>query len=497
MANKEELQILLTMKDNATKELKKVDTKLKKMGGGFKKLGEIAKKVAIGIGAIGAVAVVAGAKAIKAFQAQEIAEKRLETIAKQVTGATDEQIDSFKKLATQMQKVGVVGDEVIIAGQSQIASFTKSSEVVAELSDDLADLAVAQYGTSVSQEQAIQTANLLGKALSGQLGALTRTGILVNDDFKTAFENANSEQERAVIISKIVQDNYGGLNKTLRETSEGGVQALKNNFGDLMELVGERLVPILQVLVETATTIIETFTNVMTSTGGLKAILTGFFEFIDEKTGLITILKQSWENIVLMFNERLRPALAELWEQLQPLKPFLILLAKIFGVILIGAIIAFVKLVEVTLIVAIELLTRVIGWVNEKITFFKEGWDAVITTLSKVVNWIDTLIEKIKKLNVIQGAKNLISKGLGFVSGKAIGGSVFENQPVKVGENGAEMFVPNSGGKIIPNNRMGGGGGTNINITINGDVTGEDAMDTLSQKIMENLGLNARLTAGA
>jgi len=93
--------------------------------------------------------------------------------------------------------------------------------VVSLLSKDLADLAVAQYGVNVSQDQAIQTANLMGKALTGQLGALTRTGILVSDEYKKAFEAANSEHERAIVLSKIIADNYGGLNEAMRKTSEG------------------------------------------------------------------------------------------------------------------------------------------------------------------------------------------------------------------------------------------------------------------------------------
>lgn len=49
---------------------------------------------------------------------------------------------------------------------------------------------------------------------------------------------------------------------------------------------------------------------------------------------------------------------------------------------------------------------------------------------------------------------------------KAIGGSVQAGQPYMVGERGAEMFVPNQSGSIIPNNQL-GGGGTVINQTIN------------------------------
>ena len=49
---------------------------------------------------------------------------------------------------------------------------------------------------------------------------------------------------------------------------------------------------------------------------------------------------------------------------------------------------------------------------------------------------------------------------------KAIGGSVRANSPYMVGERGRELFVPNSSGSIVPNNKLGGGGVT-VNQTIN------------------------------
>jgi len=51
--------------------------------------------------------------------------------------------------------------------------------------------------------------------------------------------------------------------------------------------------------------------------------------------------------------------------------------------------------------------------------------------------------------------------------GKAIGGSVQANKPYMVGERGAEMFVPNQSGSIIPSNQLSGGGGTVVNQVIN------------------------------
>ena len=70
--------------------------------------------------------------------------------------------------------------------------------------------------------------------------------------------------------------------------------------------------------------------------------------------------------------------------------------------------------------------------------------------------------------------------GAGF-SGRASGGSVTQNTPYMVGERGAELFVPQRSGTIIPNHNlsevMGGGGGT----TFNGPyIANMQAIDTQS-----------------
>lgn len=55
------------------------------------------------------------------------------------------------------------------------------------------------------------------------------------------------------------------------------------------------------------------------------------------------------------------------------------------------------------------------------------------------------------------------------VPGHALGGTVQRNKPILVGERGAELFVPNSSGSIIPNHRMDSesGGGSSVNVTYN------------------------------
>ena len=52
---------------------------------------------------------------------------------------------------------------------------------------------------------------------------------------------------------------------------------------------------------------------------------------------------------------------------------------------------------------------------------------------------------------------------------RAVGGPVSKNKPYVVGEHGPELFVPHGGGKVVPNNQLGGGG---ANITVNVDASG-------------------------
>lgn len=74
-------------------------------------------------------------------------------------------------------------------------------------------------------------------------------------------------------------------------------------------------------------------------------------------------------------------------------------------------------------------------------------------------------------------------------SGHAIGGSVQRGKPTIVGERGAELFVPASSGSIVPNNKMGGDGGTtvvqNINISTGVSQTVRAEITQLMPQIAE------------
>ena len=91
----------------------------------------------------------------------------------------------------------------------------------------------------------------------------------------------------------------------------------------------------------------------------------------------------------------------------------------------------------------------------------------------------------VKKL-IIDKITGGFTSFLGGLGKKERGGTVTANRPYLVGEAGAELFVPNKTGTIVPNNRLGGGMGSGsmpVNITYN--IQAFDSKDTLAA-ITEN-----------
>ena len=107
---------------------------------------------------------------------------------------------------------------------------------------------------------------------------------------------------------------------------------------------------------------------------------------------------------------------------------------------------------------------------TDMVTGAKSFGDAM-KDMAKTV--IDALLKMYIKYLIVQPLFDMMFPGARTadttVPPKALGGPVQNSKPYLVGERGPELFVPNAGGNIIPNNKMGGGsgGGVTVNQTIN------------------------------
>lgn len=179
-----------------------------------------------------------------AYNQQIEAETKLTEIMKTRIGASDAEIQSVKNLASAQQQLGVVGDEVTLSGAQQLATFAKTTDTVNTLIPAMLDLAVQQNGVNVTSGNMVSIANLMGKALQGQVGALSRVGISFTEAQEKVLKYG-TEQERAAVLAQVITDNVGNMNEALAQTPEGKIQKLKNTLGDLKEVVGSALAPII------------------------------------------------------------------------------------------------------------------------------------------------------------------------------------------------------------------------------------------------------------
>jgi hypothetical protein len=181
--------------------------------------------------------------ASEAAQAQIDAETKLNVIMKQRMKATDGQVKSVLNLTAAQQKLGVIGDEVQLAGAQQLGTFVTQTKSLKILIPAMNNLLAQQKGLKGTQQDSVNIGNMMGKVFTGQVGALTRVGI--------SFSNAQgkvlkygTEQQKAAMLAKVITQNVGQMNAALAKTDQGKLQQANNNLGDMKEKIGKKIIPL-------------------------------------------------------------------------------------------------------------------------------------------------------------------------------------------------------------------------------------------------------------
>ena len=208
----------------------------------------------------------------KSYQQQEIAETQLTTVMRQRMGATDEEIASIKQLASEQQKLGVIGDEVQLAGAQQVATFLKEKSSIDTLLPAMNNLLAQQHGVNSSTTDAVSVANLMGKAMQGQVSALTRVGITFSEAEAQVLKYG-TESERAAVLAQVITNNVGDMNAQLAATDSGRQAQLANKLGDIKEQLGA-LANGAMPFVMIASSTITALSSITTLTAGIKTLTT-------------------------------------------------------------------------------------------------------------------------------------------------------------------------------------------------------------------------------
>jgi hypothetical protein len=273
----------------AQKELGKIGKDISKLGAG----------VGLGIGLAAAGTTKFAVSALKGAEAAQIAQNRLDQIAKSMgifgaeAGAVSERLGKFAE-ANELS-LGIDAD-VIKATQAKLLTFkelAKTADTVGGSMDRATmaavDLAAAGFGSAETN------ASALGKAMQdpiGQLGALRKAGVTFTDaereKIKVMVESGNILEAQNTVLSAIEQQ-VGGTAKATASSFEilrlAGAQvmdevgfALMPAFEDLADVMvkdvapllsdlGERIGPALVSTLELITEVIEQATDPTTDLG--------------------------------------------------------------------------------------------------------------------------------------------------------------------------------------------------------------------------------------
>lgn len=310
--------VLLSLKDQfttplqkATKSVKNMDRQLEKAGNQIKAFGNrvkagmksVAKWAAIGFGALTAAAGVFIKQSIDAAKDKLKADKLLETNLMKQANFKKEHIQMLKDEASALQDVGVVGDDVAVAGAGQLAIYKLKAEQIKTILPIIDDMVAKEKGFNGTQEDAIAMADVFGKAVEGKTKGLVKYGVSLTDAEEKLFKTMKREQ-RAEFLNKKLTAAIGGTNKALRETDEGKIVAAKGAWGDMQAELGKKLMPKLGAIAE-----------------WFHSKIPGIQEFIlslaDKVEELVTRAEPYITQIKDMFGkifEKVKPALEETWQ---------------------------------------------------------------------------------------------------------------------------------------------------------------------------------------
>ena len=399
--------------------LAKADNDVKGFSGNLKKYGKIAAAAFLAAGAAaGAYAIKLGIDGVKAAVQDEASQKQLAEALKNTTNATDAQIKSTEDYITKQQLAFGVAD-------------TKLRPALANLARATGDVGKAQQLTNLAMDisaatgKDLETVSLtLSKAYNGNIGALTKLGIPLDDAIKKSGD-FNLVQGELVRL-------FGGAAKANTETYAGQLAIVTERVGELKESIGVALLPTMKTLLENVNQVAKGFSG-------------------DDPEGLSLRARE----LAGDFSGNGANSLGG------SLKAVADAFAKLFTTITEDG----------------DESTSTLQTFANALESVANGINAITRAYGKVVALGDKFRASLVGQFVYAEGRFAPDKA----PGKAAGGSVMGGQPYRVGEFGPELFVPSGSGSIRPDN-----GGQGVTIIMNGVIDGESARRSIERLLQDS-----------
>ena len=488
-----------------------VDDLKKKLGDSNKevetfgsKVSDFGKKAGLAFAAAGAAAAAYAGKllidGVKSAIEDEKAQAALAGTLERVAGASKENVKAIEDYITKTAIAKGFTDDQLRPAFGRLTQSTKDTNESQKLLNLAMDIS-AQTGKPL---EAVAVA--LGKAYDGNSKALQKLGIDVTTETTLLKDNTAQKQavERAQLAYNQALEKYGmmspqvekaalalnqaqeklGTNTTITKNSTatlaellpqlteqfgGAAQEQAETFAGKMDRLGiafaeaketagsfilDAITPLITKFVEDGIPAIQQFaeeigpklkpiidTIVMVFRDFLIPAFKDWWGFISGTVipAIGSVLKPAFEGLKDAFNT-IKKAVDDNREGFEKYKPVLLAIANFIGDKLAPILGGAFK-------IALQAIGKIVGGLID-------GFGSLAGFIGDAFNALKKFIDLIKNNSIVKGISGLIDKAFG--GGKATGGAVNSSQSYLVGERGPELFVPNTGGRIIPNNSMGG-----------------------------------------
>lgn len=404
---------LLADVDNFTKNLKTADKDVKSFGD---KTAEFGKKAGLAFAAAGAAAVAYAGKlaidGVKSAIADAAAQTKLALTLRNVTTATDDQIEATEDYITKTSLAVGITDDELRPSLERLSRATGDLEKAQKLQAVAIDVAA---GSGKSLEA---VTNAMAKAAEGNTSALGKLGIgLTSAQLKTM-----SMDE----ITAKLADTFENQASAKADTFQGKLTRLQIAFDEGKETVGayilDAITPMVTLIVQRVIPAIQDFTS------NIGDKLQPVLKFIQP---ILNGLRGAFNSVKDSLNENN--------EELQPFYNFMKVIATFARDTL-------APILGKTLGVAFEVLGKIVAGIID-------GFADFVEKITKIYNAIKGIIDLIK------GAGNAVGN---FFSGASFGGSTGSVTP------STPTPVPTP---TVPRFIYAGAGNTNI--TVNGAIDSE------------------------
>jgi phage-related protein len=363
--------------------------------------------------------------------------------------STDAVTASLVNYANEVARSTGIDQNAIKATQAKLLTFKEIAITADEVNGNFQratkaaiDLGAAGFGTA--EENAVSLGKALNDPIKG-IGALTRNGITFTASEKERIKvlvESNQVGEAQNMILAAIETQVGGT----AEATANATDRIKVGFSQVTETIGMALLPAFEKV--TAFLLEQVFPAFQTY---VLPIVKQLAAFIQEN--FAPLLQNVFIPIVKALLQAWTTVANSVKNNQKELKPLLDLFKTVFEFVKVHLAPLLVNILGKALKVVAGIVGTLIGLFSNLVGIINSAISAIMTVASAG--------------RAIGGA---IGGAFGFGGGRAMGGPVSARTAYVVGERGPELFVPSSSGSIIPN---GMGGGTTINLTVNGAIDSE------------------------